>query len=133
MGDAQGMKFRRMGSAWCLTAAAGLVAGATAFAAPANADPTVDDFLAALNGVGITDINPGDAVALGQSLCPLLAERGQNTADIAARVADTIGEPLGPATMFTGLAISTFCPGAVGSLANGQSPIPLPILDNLGV
>jgi hypothetical protein len=32
--------------------------------------------------------------------------------------------------MFTGLAISLFCPAAVTSIANGQSPFPLPFLGN---
>jgi hypothetical protein len=97
---------------------AGLIAGAFGVAAPANADTTVNDFLGALGDAGITDIAPVDAVALGESVCPLLAQRGQNTADIASTVADRIGRPLGPATMFTGIAIASFCPGAVGSLAN---------------
>jgi hypothetical protein len=35
---------------------------------------------------------------------------------------------LGPATMFTGIAISLFCPTAVSSIANGESPIPLGLL-----
>jgi hypothetical protein len=35
---------------------------------------------------------------------------------------------LGPATMFTGIAISLFCPAAVSSIANGESPIPLGLL-----
>lgn len=35
---------------------------------------------------------------------------------------------LGPATMFTGIAISVFCPGAVAALANGQAPIPFGLL-----
>ena len=56
----------------------------------------------------------------------MLAQPGQDVADVAAKVADEVGRPLGPATMFTGLAIQIFCPGAVASLANGQSPIPLP-------
>ena len=58
----------------------------------------------------------------------MLAEPGQQLADVAADVSDAIGKPLGPATMFTGLAISLFCPGAVASLANGQMPIPLDLL-----
>ena len=115
-----------------LVVAAGLIAGAAAFAAPAHADTTADDFLGALSSAGITNVDPGQAVELGQSVCPLLADRSQNTADIASTVADRLGRPLGPATMFTGIAVSFFCPRAVQDLANGQSPIPLPILNNLG-
>lgn len=92
---------------------AGLIAGA----APANAD-TVDDLLGDLGDGRIANIAPVDAAALGQSVCPLLAERGQNTADIASTVADQIGRPLGAAPMFTGMAISALCPRAVTSLSD---------------
>jgi hypothetical protein len=123
------MTFRRTASAGV---AAGLIAGAMALAAPAQADTTTDDFLNSLTSAGITGIDPGQAVELGQSICPLLADRSQNSADIASTVADRLGRPLGPATMFTGLAVSFFCPRAVQDLANGQAPIPLPFLGNLG-
>lgn len=103
-----------------------VLAGGLAFAAPAAAEPAdPTDLLNALESLGITDIAPDQAVALGQSLCPLLAERGQNTADIAARVADTIGRPIGPATAFTGTAISFLCPKAVDRLADGGPLLPL--------
>lgn len=55
-------------------------------------------------------MDPAQAVEMGQSICPLLADRSQNTADIASTVADRMGRPLGAATMFTGLAVSYFCP-----------------------
>ena len=127
--DAHSMTFRHLTTAGV---AAGLIAGAAIFAAPAQADTTADDFLGALSSAGITNLDPGSAVELGQSICPLLADRSQNTADIASTVADRLGRPLGPATMFTGIAVSFFCPRAVQDLANGQSPIPLPFLNNLG-
>jgi len=123
------MKFSRFSRAGSLVVAAGIAAGV--FSAPAGADTTanIDNFLTTLDGLGITDIAPGDAVELGQSLCPLLADRGQNTADIAAKVSDAIGRPLGPATMFTGMAISFLCPKAVGNitdtLTNGTPLLPL--------
>lgn len=112
-----------------LTLAVALVGGA--FAAPAGADTIadVDDLLTTLDGLGITDIAPQDAVAVGQSLCPLLADRGQDTADIAATVSEAIGRPLGPATMFTGSAISFLCPRAVenvtDNLVEGRPLLPL--------
>ena len=104
--------------------AAGLALGIVA--APASADTAdVTDFINTLDSLGITDIDPGQAVALGQSLCPLLAQRGQNTADIAARVSETIGRPIGAAGMFTGAAISLLCPRAVDRIAQGQPLIQL--------
>ena len=117
--------------------AVGLLAAGAVLAGPAAAEPApavpgasdVTDFLNVLDGIGIGDLDPGQAVALGQSLCPLLAQRGQNTADIAAKVSEGIGRPLGPATMFTGAAISFLCPKAVdnvaGSLTDGRSLLPL--------
>ena len=109
--------------------AAGLIAGVLAAPAHADSSGSVDNFLTTLDGLGLSDIKPGDAVELGQSLCPMLADRGQNTADIAGKVSDAIGRPLGPVTMFTGAAISFLCPRAVenvtGNLANGKLPFPL--------
>lgn len=121
------MKVRRITGSLILAAAL----GSGAFAVPAQADTTssVDDFLTTLDGLGIGNIDPGQAVQLGESICPLLAERGQNTADVAAKVSDAIGRPLGPATMFTGAAISFLCPRAVenvtDTLSNGRPLLPL--------
>ncbi len=100
-------------------------------AAPASADSTTD-FIDSLGSAGIGSVDPGQAADLGQSVCPMLSQPGQDLADTAARVADEGGMSLGPATMFTGLAISAFCPGAMASLANGESPVPLGLLGGLG-
>jgi hypothetical protein len=111
-----------------LALSAGVLASALAWAAPAQADTTDDAFLSALTDAGIGAADPADAAALGQQVCPMLAEPGQTAADVAAQVADAGGMSLGPATMFTGIAISLFCPTAVSSIANGESPIPLGLL-----
>lgn len=103
-----------------------VAAVACVFAAPASADTTdVTDFINTLDSLGITDIDAGEAVALGQSLCPLLAQRGQNTADIAMRVSEAIGRPIGAAGMFTGAAVSLLCPRAVDKIAQGRPLLPL--------
>jgi hypothetical protein len=111
-----------------LALSAGVLASALAWAAPAQADTTDDAFLSALTDAGIGAADPAYAAALGQQVCPMLAEPGQTAADVAAQVADAGGMSLGPATMFTGIAISLFCPAAVSSIANGESPIPLGLL-----
>ena len=122
------MKRNHAAAVASLVVSAGLLGTATAIAAPAHADPASDSFLTALANQGLTGVDPAIAVAVGQSVCPRLVEPGQTVANVAANVADAIGRPLGPATMFTGLAISIFCPAAVVSLANGQSPVPLALL-----
>ena len=105
---------------------AGATAALLAGAGSAQADTNTDQFVNDLSSIGLAGIDPGTAASLGQQVCPMLAQPGQDVADVAAKVADEVGRPFGPATMFTGLAIQIFCPGAVASLANGQSPIPLP-------
>lgn len=92
---------------------------ATMSAAPAQADPTTDAFLSTLQHYRLGDIDPATAMRVGQDVCPTLAEPGQNMANVAADVADDLGRPLGPATMFTGLAISIFCPRAVNAMTDG--------------
>jgi hypothetical protein len=111
-----------------LTATAFGVFAALATAANGHADPADDAFLAALDSANIAMTNPNDAITMGQQICPMLSQPGQTAADAAAKVADTAGMSLGPATMFTGLAISVFCPGAVASLGNGTSQLPLGLL-----
>ena len=104
------------------TAVAALVASAavaTMSAAPAQADPATDIFLSTLQNYRLGDIDPATAMRVGQSVCPMLAEPGQNAANVAADVANDLGRGLGPATMFTGLAIQIFCPRAVTALTDG--------------
>lgn len=107
----------------CLLSTVVAATAALTVAVPAGADSVTDSFLAAVDQAGVTGPNAGnpmDTAALGQSVCPMLSEPGQNVADVAARVADTAGMPLGPATMFTGLAISAFCPAAVAGIGDGK-------------
>jgi hypothetical protein len=124
------MKYARFG-----TLAVSVAAVAVFASVPAQADPVDTNFLndtSFLNSLndssGLSGIDPSTAVSVGQSVCPMLSQPGQQLADVASSVSDTLGRPLGPATMFTGLAITWFCPGAVASLANGDSPIPLGLL-----
>lgn len=108
---------------------AGIAATASLLAAPAQADPGTDAFLNAVTSAGLGGTtDPTNLVAVGQSVCPMLAEPGQSAADVAAKVADTTGMSLGGANMFTGLAISFLCPRVLESVAGGQSPIPLGLL-----
>ncbi|MEU0498682.1 DUF732 domain-containing protein [Mycobacterium sp. NPDC006124] len=111
-----------------LAASVTIMGAASTLAAPAGADTGADAFLGALTSSGFGAVDPTTAVSVGQSVCPMLSEPGQQVANVAANVSDALGKPLGPATMFTGIAISMFCPAAVASLVNGQTPIPLAML-----
>ena len=112
-----------------ITVFAGLTATASLLAAPVQAEPDADAFLNAVTSAGLGGTtDPSDLVAVGQSVCPMLSDPGQNAADVAAEVADTTGMSLGGANMFTGLAISFLCPRVMESIAGGQSSIPLGLL-----
>jgi hypothetical protein len=102
-----------------LAGAAGIVTAAAAFAAPAGADPVDDNFIDALNHAGIDFGEPGNAMAVGQAICPILAEPGGNFAAAAARVS---GRGMSPqmAQMFTTIAIQMYCPEEMASIANGN-------------
>jgi hypothetical protein len=121
---------RRLSRPFGMTAVfAGLIAGSSLLAAPAQADPTGDAFLNAVTNAGLgSTTDPANVVAVGQSVCPMLSDPGQNAADVAAKVADSTGMPLGGANLFTGLAVSFFCPRVMESIGAGQSPIPLGLL-----
>jgi Protein of unknown function (DUF732) len=122
------MKRKHVATVASLVVSAGLMGAAAVTAAPAHAETGTEVFLNELNELGLVGIDPATALRIGESVCPMLVEPGQTVANLAAGVADALGRPLGPATMFTGLAISVFCPGAVAAIADGRSPVPLPLL-----
>lgn len=145
---------RRVARAGSLVLATGILTGVFAATAAADTANSVDDVLSTLadlgitefgaadlgiNGLGIADLGiaglgidglgPVDAGELERSLCPVLADRGQDAVDVAAKVADGIGRPLGVGTMFTGTAISFLRPRAVDNVVdtfNNGTPL-LPI------
>ncbi len=107
----------------CVLTTVAMAGIALGVAGPAHADSAADVFLGALDAAGVTapaTLNAVDTLALGQSVCPMLSAPGQNVANAAATVADRAGMSLGPATMFTGVAISMFCPAAVAGIGDGK-------------
>ena len=102
-----------------LAAAAGLLTAAAAFAAPAEADPNDDNFIDALNHAGVEFGQPGNAMAVGESLCPMIAQPGGNLAAAVQRVRASGLSP-GMAQMFTTIAIQTYCPMEMSNIANGN-------------
>jgi len=97
----------------------GVITTATLSTAPARADALSDAFLAALSNAGVGYGDPSNAVQLGQSICPLLAQPGGTIAGAAANVANN-GIPPGMAALFTNIAISMYCPSMMASFANGD-------------
>ncbi len=102
-----------------LAAAAGLLTVAAAFAAPAKADNPDDNFIDSLNHAHVDFGEPGNAMAVGQSICPMLSQPGGNFAAVASSVA---GRGMSPtmARMFTTIAIQTYCPEEMANIANGN-------------
>ncbi len=102
-----------------LAVSVGVLAAAGLGAAPAQADSIGDTFLSALNNAGVNYNDPGNAVSLGQSICPLLQQPGGTFAGAASSIANNGISP-DMASMFTSIAISMYCPSMVSSLANGD-------------
>jgi Protein of unknown function (DUF732) len=103
-----------------LAAAAALLTMASAVAAPAEADANADDnFIDALNHAGIDFGQPGNAMAVGESICPMVAQPGGS---FAAAVMSIRRRGMSPAMaqMFTTIAIQSYCPETMANLANGN-------------
>jgi Protein of unknown function (DUF732) len=102
-----------------LATAAGVLTAAAAFAAPAEADPADDNFIDALNHAGIEFGEPGNAMAVGQSICPMLAQPGGNFAGAVAGVSHRGMSPQ-MAKMFATIAIQMYCPEEMANITSGN-------------
>jgi hypothetical protein len=98
--------------------AAAFIAGATAIAAPAHADPVDDAFIAALNQAGIHYDNAGAATQLAKSVCPQLVGPGQSFGAAVSKVQGG-GIPPQMAGFFAGMAVKLYCPAMMKSVTNG--------------
>jgi hypothetical protein len=99
--------------------AVGAFAAAMTSIAPASADGGNDAFLNALRGAGVGFGDPNSTAALGQSICPILAQPGGNFAQAASTVTGSGISP-GMAGLFTTIAIQMYCPTMVNQMANGD-------------
>ena len=63
--------------------------------------------------------DPNSTAALGQSICPILAQPGGNFAQAASTVTGSGISP-GMAGLFTTIAIQMYCPTMVNQMANGD-------------
>ena len=75
--------------------------------------------VSALNNARVGYSDPANAVQLGQSICPLLAQPGGSFARAASSIANNGISPE-MAEPFTRIAISAYCPSMVSSIANGD-------------
>ena len=83
----------RATAAQVLAVAVGVSMAAALSPAAAHADSTSDAFLAALNTAGVDYADPGSAVELGQSICPMLSEPGGSFAKTASTLSAATGSP----------------------------------------
>ena len=96
-----------------------LITAAAMFSAPVEADPHDDDFIDALSHAGVEYGEPGNAMAVGQSICPMIAQPGGNFAAAASGVAHRGMSPQ-LAQMFTTIAIQTYCPEEMANIMGGN-------------
>jgi len=91
----------------------GGLAAVIGLAAPAQADPD-GDFLAALNGAGITYQSGPDAIGIGQRACQLM-DQGHSEADVIKSMTEqNPGFTNDAATQFTKIAENVYCPQHIG-------------------
>ncbi len=99
------------------------VAGLTAvLAAPVHADLRGNAFLRALTNAGVAVSQPDAAMALGQSVCPMLVRPGGSFDLVIAAVADSYGMSRDAAGVFTVVAIATYCPAVLAPLLTNRLP-----------
>jgi uncharacterized protein DUF732 len=96
-----------------------LIAAAVAFSAHSEAGPNDDNFIDALSHAGVEYGEPGNAMAVGQSICPMLAQPGGSFAAAASGVANRGMSPQ-MAQMFTTIAIQTYCPEEMANVLGGN-------------
>ena len=96
-----------------------LITAAAMFSAPVEADPHDDDFIDALSHAGIEYGEPGNAMAVGQSICPMLAQPGGSFAAAASGISHRGMSPQ-MAQMFTTIAIQTYCPQEMANILGGN-------------
>jgi Protein of unknown function (DUF732) len=96
-----------------------LIAASALFSAPVQADPHDDDFIDALSHAGVEYGEPGNAMAVGQSICPMLAQSGGSFAAAASGVSHRGMSPQ-MAQLFTTIAIQTYCPEEMANILGGN-------------
>lgn len=96
-----------------------LITAAAMFSAPVEADPHDDDFIDALSHAGIEYGEPGNAMAVGQSICPMLAQPGGSFAAAASGISHRGMSPQ-LAQMFTTIAIQMYCPEEMANILGGN-------------
>ncbi|MGD1241674.1 DUF732 domain-containing protein [Mycobacterium seoulense] len=109
---------------WALLRVLGVsacVAGIAApLAAPVRADMRGNAFLMALSNAGITYPHPEGALALGQSVCPMLVMPGQSFDSVADEMASRSGLGYESAGLFTIVAVANYCPAVIAPLLQNR-------------
>src|ERR1700742_4390122 len=89
-------------------------------AAPVSADMRSNAFLMALSNAGIAYPHPAGAVALGQSVCPMLISPGESFDSVTAKMANRSGLAYDSAGLFTIVAVATYCPAVIAPLLQNR-------------
>jgi hypothetical protein len=91
-------------------------------AAPASADASDDQFLAALTASGVTYQDPGKVIAAAKWVCQSL-NQGTQMADVVRTVqSENAGLHQENAAKFTALAASAYCPNKLPPPAAAPAP-----------
>jgi hypothetical protein len=110
---------------WSTVCAVPLSAAALLSAAQASADPTDDEFVAALakGGIGVTDRN--SAITAAHTVCDELANN-PNTSIPAMSLMKGTDLSLKQSSYFVGASMSAYCPEYIGHTDNSPPNLVLP-------
>jgi Protein of unknown function (DUF732) len=89
-------------------------------AAPAHADSTDDQFLAALGAAGLTYPDPDKAIAAGKAVCTMAVDQNMNMTNVVIAIHNSNPRlQWDDANKFTSIAANAYCPQVRGG--NGEN------------
>ena len=102
---------------WSTVCAVLMSAAALLCAAPASADPTDGDFVAALAKEGIVFNDQNTAIAIAHTVCAEL-DKSNKSAILAMKLTKETDLSLNKSGYFIGASISAYCPQYIGRTDN---------------
>jgi hypothetical protein len=102
---------------WSTVCAVLMSAAALLSAAPASADPTDGEFVAALAKDGIVFTDQNTAIAIAHTVCAELDKSNKSTI-LAMKLTKETNLPLNQSGYFIGASISAYCPQYIGRTDN---------------
>ena len=110
---------------WSTVCAVLMSAAALLSAAPASADPTDGEFVAALAKEGIVFTDQNTAIAIAHTMCAGV-DKNEKSSVLALRLMKDTDLSLKQSGYFVGVSVSAYCPQYKGLIDNSTNWLPKP-------